>query len=84
MNNVVMRRIVLTGSYQPVATQRVTASVTVSCPPTNRATAFFKGDDGADVPWVPGEFHEFNGIDLSSLQVKGTAGDVVTVVGGTW
>ena len=84
MNNVVMRKIVLTANYQPVSTQPVIASVTVSCPPTNQGAALFRGDDGSDVPFVAGEYHKFNGIDLSSLQVKGTPGDVVTIVGGSW
>ena len=84
MNNIVMRKILLTGEYQRVSAQSVIASVTVSCPPTNQGVALFKGDDGSDVPFVAGEYHKFNGIDLSSLQVKGTPGDVVTIVGGSW
>lgn len=84
MNNIVMRKVVLTSEYQRVSAQSVTASVTVTCPPTNQGEAMFKGDDGGDVPWSPGEFHALRGIDLSNLQVKGTPGDIVTVVGGAW
>ena len=84
MNNVVMRKIVVTGDYQPLASAKLVASVSISTPPTNTGTVYFKGDDGSDVPWVPGEWHEFRSIDLSAVQVKGTAGDVVTVAGGTW
>jgi len=43
----------------------------------------FKGDDGSDVPWVPGQWHEFMNVDLKDFQIKGTPGDVVTIVGGT-
>ena len=84
MNNVVMRKIVVTGDYQPLASAKLVASVSISTPPTNTGTVYFKGDDGADVPWVPGEWHEFRSIDLSAVLVKGTVGDVVTVAGGTW
>jgi hypothetical protein len=84
MNNIVMRKIVVTGSYQPLASASLVASVTISTPPANAGNVLFKGDDGSDVPWVPGEWHEFRSIDLSAVLVKGTAGDVVTLVGGTW
>jgi hypothetical protein len=84
MNNVVMRKIAVTGNYQPLASGKLVASVSISIPPTNAANVLFKGDNGADVPWVPGEWHEFRSIDLSAVLVKGTVGDVVTVVGGTW
>lgn len=84
VNNIVMRKVALTGQYQRVSPHPVTASVTISCPPTNQGDVFFKGDDGGDVPWTAGEYHRFNGVDLSSLQVKGTPGDIVTIVGGSW
>jgi hypothetical protein len=84
MNNVVMRKIVVTGDYQPLASAKLVASVSISTPPSNTGTVYFTGDDGSDVPWVPGEWHEFRSIDLSAVQAKGTAGDVVTIVGGTW
>jgi hypothetical protein len=45
---------------------------------------FFQGDDGSDVPWVPGEYHAVYRVDLSRILVKGTPGDQVTVIGGTW
>jgi hypothetical protein len=84
MNNIVMRKVTVTASYQPLASGSLVASVSISTPPTNAGNVLFKGDDGADVPWVPGEWHEFRSIDLSAVLVKGTVGDVVTVVGGTW
>ena len=84
MNNVVMRKIVVTGSYQPLSAQSLIASVTISTPPTNAGTVDFLGDDGTDVPWISGEWHELRSVDLSQIKVKGTPGDVVTVVGGTW
>jgi hypothetical protein len=45
---------------------------------------YFRGDDGSDVPWISGEWHSLKSVDLADIYIKGTAGDVVTVVGGTW
>jgi len=84
MNNVIQRQIVVTGSYQPLAPVKTVASVTISCPPTNSGPVWFKAEGANEVLWQPSEWHEFQQIDLSSIQVKGNSGDVVTVVGGTW
>ncbi|MFH1022125.1 MAG: hypothetical protein V1809_01910 [Planctomycetota bacterium] len=85
MNNVVMRTVPVTADYQPLsAKSREVASVEVSIPPTNADGVFFQGDDGSEVIWTPGEYHFFRRINLADLRVKGTPGDVVTVVGGTW
>jgi len=84
MNNTIMRKLVLTGDYQPLATKRVVGSFNISAPPSNADDAIFLGDEGDDVPWVPGEWHTFRHVNLAEIQVKGTPGDVVTVVGGTW
>ena len=84
MNNVLMRKIDVTGDYAPLAASTTVASVTISCLPANSGTVYFKGDDGSDVPWVPGEWHAFQSVDLAEIRVKGTPGDAVLVVGGTW
>ena len=84
MNNVVMRKITVTGSYQPLTDSQLIASVTISAQPTNVGPVLFEGDDGMNVPWLAGEWHALVRVDLSAIRVKGTPGDVVTVVGGTW
>ena len=84
MNNVFLRKIDVTEEYTPLASERIVLTVTISAPPTNAANVFFKGDDGSDVPWVAGEYHSFSSINLAELQVKGTPGDVITIIGGTW
>lgn len=84
MNNTIMRKITVGSGYQPLAAVRTVISGTISCPPTNGGPVYFKGDNGTDVPWVQGEWHEFVAVNLADIQVKGTPGDVVTVVGGTW
>ena len=84
MNNVLMRKIDVTGAYAPLVSESLVASVTISCPPSNSGDVVFKGDDGSDVPWIASEWHVFQSVDLSRIEIKGTPGDVVTVVGGTW
>lgn len=84
MNNVVMRNIAVTADYQPLSNRKLVASVTLSCPPSNSGPVVFRGDDGTDVPWLPGEWHDFWNVDLNEIVIKGSPGDVVTVVGGTW
>ena len=79
-----MRQIDVTADYQPLVADRLVATVTISCPPGNADVVVFLGDDGSDVPWQPGEWHTLHRVDLSAIQIKGTVGDFVTVVGGTW
>ena len=84
MNNVIMRKILVTAAYQPLVSSKLVGSVTLSCPPTNTGNVLFKGDDNSDVPWIPGEWHEFRSVNLNEIQIKGNVNDVVTVIGGTW
>ena len=85
MNNIVQRRIAATGSYTALSATPLIGTFDISCEPGNAAAINFLGDDGvSDVPWQPGEWHHFEHIDLSTIKIKGTVGDYVTVVGGTW
>lgn len=86
MNNVIVRKIVLTDEWQPLSPTSLVGSVTVSTPPTNAATVFFRavGETAHEVPFVAGEWHDFVSVDLASIEVKGTPGDIVTIIGGSW
>lgn len=85
MNNVILRTIPLTVDFQPLSAQEVeVASVDVTCPPGNHGNAIFQGDDGSEVAWIPGEYHTFLRVNLAAVRVRGTPGDVLTLVGGTW
>ena len=84
MNNTVMRKVVVTAAYQPLVAQQLIATVEISALPSNVGPVFFQGDDGLDVPWIPGEYHTLNQINLAELKIKGTPGDAVSIVGGTW
>ncbi|NLF29325.1 MAG: hypothetical protein GX591_00390 [Planctomycetes bacterium] len=84
MNNTIIRLIDVTADYQPLVADRLVATITISCPSDNAGAVIFRGDDGSDVPWRAGEWHTLHRVDLSAIQIKGTVGDTVTVVGGTW
>ncbi len=84
MHNVIMRHVVVTADYAALSSVPLVASVSISCPPTNGGVVYFRGDDGSDVPWQPGEWHTLRSVNLAEVLVKGMPGDVVTVVGGSW
>jgi len=84
MNNTIMRTVTVTADYAALASEKTVVSVTISCPPANAGNVIFRGDTGDEVPWVPGEWHTLYRVDLSEIEMKGTVGDTVTVVGGTW
>jgi hypothetical protein len=84
VNSTIMRRIPVTADYQPLSAVALVGSFEISAVPTNAASVFFQGDDGSDVPWMPGEYHAVYRVDLSRILAKGTPGDQVTVIGGTW
>lgn len=80
----IMRKIDVSENYTPLVSQKTVCTVTISAPPTNTGNIFFKGDDGSDVFFLPGEWHCLVRVNLADIQIKGTVGDVVTLVGGTW
>jgi len=84
MHNIIMRTVPVTAEYQPLSPTSLVGSVTISTLPSNSSDVFFRGDDGSDVPHQPGEWYEYFSVDLSEIFVKGTPGDVVKIVGGTW
>jgi len=84
MRNIIMRTVSVTAEYQPLSAVSLVGSVTISTLPSNAGDVFFRGDDGSDVPHQPGEWYEYFSVDLSGIFVKGTPGDMVKIVGGTW
>jgi len=46
--------------------------------------AYLQGDSGQEVPLAPGEWHRLERVNLADIQVKGSVGDKLTVIGGTW
>jgi len=83
MNGTYMRKITVAAAYAALAAGPTVVTVTISCPPGNAGVVYFLGDDGSDVPWIPGEWHVLKNVDLQQIQIKGTVGDTVTIVGDT-
>ncbi len=87
MNNLVLRNLNVTDAWQPLSSNRLVATITLSCPPGNQSPVLVRSvDDPAhETPLVPGEWHTLQRVDLARVQFKGAAsGDTVTVVGGSW
>lgn len=85
MNNAVVRKLVLTTQYQPLSPNSgEVLSVTVRLPSSNKKEALFLSDDGSEVPWDPGSQFELKRVSLAQLMVKGRAGDLVVLAGGSW
>lgn len=81
MKQAIIRKQVVTEEYVALSTTRLVASVDISCLPANTGNVLFKVGDDENIEWIPGEWHHFENIDLSTIQIKGTADDEVTVVG---
>ena len=89
MNNVILRKLTATTTWQPLSDAPLIGTVSVSTPPSNLNNVLFRAvaEPGHEVPWVPGEWHQMHRVDLSTIQIKAASGggsDIVTVVGGTW
>ena len=81
MNNAVFRRIVVGAAYQSLSAKQEVLTVEISAAPSNVGPVLFEGDDGSEVPFIPGEFHRLERVNIGAIRCKGTPGDVVTLVG---
>jgi len=87
MNNAIIRTVDVTTEWAALSSAPMRFSGTISALPANAAAVEFRSltdADGESVAWVTGEYHTFEGVDLATIQIKGQAGDKVTLVGGTW
>ncbi len=83
-NSIILRTVEVTEEWRPLSPEPLVGTVDVSTPPTNSGPVFFKAGVGEEAWFLPGEFHAFQRIPIHSVFVKGTAGDMVTIIGGTW
>jgi len=77
-----MNSVTVTESYAALVSASTEGVFEISCPPTNVGNVTFKFG-GNTMAWVPGEWHTWT-VDLADVQIIGTAGDVVTIVGRSW
>lgn len=82
MSELVSRKFAVNSHFRPIVTTRMILTCELVAAPDNLATVYLQGDDGSEVPLVPGQFHSLFGVDLNTVKVKGTAGDFVLIVGG--
>ena len=54
---------------------------TISAPPGNVGNVTVAGPDGGSTAWIPGEYHDFEAINLQDLTGAGTVADTLTIVG---
>lgn len=83
-NSVIMRTVEVTTDYKPLSATPLVGTVDISTPPANSGPVFFKANENEEVEFIPGQYHHFVRIPIHELFVKGTPGDIVTIIGGTW
>ncbi len=79
-----MRSIALGAAWQRLADERAVLTATLTAAPANAQPALVRVDGGAPASWPKGVANTFVGVDLSRVEVSGTSGDSMLVVGGTW
>ena len=77
----VLRTITLGASYAPLSVVPLIGNFTITAIGSNSGPCYFLGDDASDVIVAVNNWFEFVGVDLAALQMKGTPGDKVTVIG---
>jgi hypothetical protein len=83
-NGIIMRTVEVTDEYAPLSPVPLIGTVNISALPTNSGPVFFKAGENEEAWFMPGEYHQFIRIPIHSISIKGTAGDMVTIIGGTW
>lgn len=76
-------RVVLADSYIPLSSTTLVGSVTITNEGSHTAYLVGSTETYADIELGTGKQIRLNGVDLSTIQVKGTAGEIVTVIGQT-
>jgi hypothetical protein len=83
-NNVILRVVHVTEAFRPLSDRPLIGTVTISAPPFNTNPVFLRAGEGEEAYLIPSEHHLLHKVDLSTLEVYGTEGDVLSIIGGTW
>lgn len=84
-NQYIARVVTHNGSYQKLSATALVATGKLLVLTGNSAATTLLGDDGStDIPLDKGQQYDLVNVDLSTIQVKGTASDKVVFVGGSW
>ena len=84
MNNSILIEKDVTATFQKLSDTELVASGELMTPPSNAADVEVKGSNASVVHFKPGQSNAFRSIDLAEIQFKGTVGDKIVFVGGTW
>ncbi len=81
MNNVIIRKITLGLTFQPIASARTVGNFTLRS--AGNAVILLSDDGVTEVPVSKNQQFTLNGIDLAEILAKGASGDSLTVIGAT-
>ena len=84
MNNSILIEKDVTTSWGKLSDTDLVASGELMTPPSNGNDVEVKGSNDAAVHFKPGQSNPMKSINLKEIQFKGTAGDKIVFVGGTW
>ena len=84
MNNSIFIEKDVTAGFQKLSDAELVASGELMTPPGNAADVEVKGSNASAVHFKAGQSNPFRSINLAEIQFKGTAGDKIVFVGGTW
>ncbi|MCK6458121.1 MAG: hypothetical protein L6Q92_16525 [Phycisphaerae bacterium] len=81
MRNIFMKSYSLTANWQKLADTRTVLAATIIASPLNVGVMQVRVDGGTAANWPKGVSSGFVGVDISRIEVKGSSGDSVLVVG---
>ena len=82
-SNAIVKSLTLTASWQKISDVSLVGSVTIALPRGNSGDASVRVSGGSTETWPKDTSAVLAGVDLSTIEFKGTAGDLVLVSGNT-
>ena len=81
--NAIIKSLTLTASWQKVSDVSLIGNVTIALPRSNSDPASVRVNGGSTETWPKDTSAVLEGVDLSTIEFKGTAGDLVLIAGNT-
>lgn len=83
-NNPIIRKVNLTGLFQPLAAEPAIGRFTFRVPSDASGAVALLGDDRTtEVPLARGQQFTLDGVDLAEIEAKGSLGDYLVVIGSS-
>lgn len=83
MGNPIIRRVNLSSTFEPLASERTIGNFAVRVPANASAIVLLCDDGLTQLPLDRSQQFSFEGVDLSEIRAKGTLGDFLMVIGAT-